>query len=298
MMKYRIIGESKQVKAIINFIKKIANSNAPVLITGEKGTGRELIVWNLHSNSINHKKRFVTVNCASIPIKRIESSLLGYDSTIFLSEIGELKPSLQVKLLRVLKKPEFELSEKNYKVTHRIISSTSQDLKKEIKAGNFREDLFYMLNIFRIDVPPLRSRKDDIPLLAEHFLNIFCLREKKMLKISDEVMNIFMNCPWQGNVRELKNVIERAVALAGGPKITPKELPIYIVSPKPLIIEDIATQGTLAEVAKKVLKAAESQRIVGALRETMGNKTRAAEILQVSYKTLFNKIKEYGIKGI
>ena len=123
-------------------------------------------------------------------------------------------------------------------------------------------------------------------------------KEKKMLKISDEVMNIFMNYPWQGNVRELKNVIERAVALAGGPKITPKELPIYIVSPKPLIIEDIATQGTLAEVAKKVLKAAESQRIVGALRETMGNKTRAAEILQVSYKTLFNKIKEYGIKGI
>jgi DNA-binding NtrC family response regulator len=302
MMNYRIIGESKQIEAIIELIKEVNNSNVSVLITGEKGTGRELISRSLHYSGINFKKPFVVVNCAFITSKFIESSLLGCDGTIFLSEIDELEPSLQVKLLRVLKEKEFELSEKRYKVNVRLISSTSQDLEKEIKAGNFREDLFYMLNIARIDVPPLRSRKDDIPLLAEHFLNIFCLREKKMLKISDEVMNIFMHYPWQGNVRELKNVIERAVTLAGGPKITPKELPIYIVSTKPLplerIIEDIAMQGTLADVARKALKTAESQRIVVALWEAMGNKTRAAEILQVSYKTLFNKIKKYGIKDI
>jgi DNA-binding NtrC family response regulator len=301
MMKYRIIGETKQIEAIINLIKEIANANVPVLITGEKGTGRELIARYLHYNYRSPKKRFIAINCASISSKLIESLLLGYDGTIFLSEIDELETSLQVKLLRVLKEKEFELSEQNQKINFKLISSTSRNLKKEIKSGNFREDLLYMLNVVQIDVPPLRSRKDDIPLLIDNFLNEFCLREKKMLKISDEVIDIFMNYPWQGNVRELKNVIERAVVLAGEPIITVKELPIYIVSTKPLplaTIEDIAMQGPLGDAAKDVVKIVEIQRIVGALRETKGNKKKAAAILQVCYKTLFTKINKYGIKGI
>ena len=301
MTRYQIIGESEQIKSIIELIKKVGNSNVPVLITGEKGTGRELIARNLHYNNLyHHKKRFVAVNCASISSKLIESSLVGYNGTIFLSEIGELESSLQVTLLRVLKEKEFELSEKNYKF--RLISSTSHNLEKEIKWGKFREDLFYMLNVVQIDVPPLMSRKDDIPLLVENFLNEFCLREEKMLKISEEVISIFMKYSWKENIRELKNVIERAVILAGDSIITPKELPIYLFSNKPLpfegTIEDVATQGTLAEVARKALKIAESQRIIVALRETMGNRKRAADILQVSYKTLFTKIKAYGIEDI
>jgi len=293
-MKYEIIGETEQIRAIIELIKEVANSIVPVLIAGEIGTGRELIARNLHYNGPNQKKSFIVVNCASVPSKFIKSSLLGYDGTIFFSEISELEFSSQIELLRVLKEKEFELSKINYKINFRLISSTSHNLKEEIKLGNFREDLYYMLRVVQIDVPPLRSRKDDIPLLVKNFLNEFCSRENKMHKISDEVIGIFMKYPWQGNVRELKNVIERAVVLAREPIITPKNLPIPLEG----ILEDIATQGTLADAAKKALKIAESQRIAGALRETKGNKTRAAEILQVSYKTLLTKIKEYGIRGI
>ncbi len=293
-MKYEIIGETEQIRAIIELIKEVANSIVPVLIAGEIGTGRELIARNLHYNGPNQKKSFIVVNCASVPSKFIKSSLLGYDGTIFFSEISELEFSSQIELLRVLKEKEFELSKINYKINFRLISSTSHNLKEEIKLGNFREDLYYMLRVVQIDVPPLRSRKDDIPLLVKNFLNEFCSRENKMHKISDEVIDIFMKYPWQGNVRELKNVIERAVVLAREPIITPKNLSIPLRG----ILEDLATQGTLADAAKKALKIAESQRIAGALRETKGNKTRAAEILQVSYKTLLTKIKEYGIRGI
>jgi len=301
-MKYRIIGKSEQIEAILKLIKDIANSNVTVLINGEKGTGKELIARNLHYNSENHKKRFVALHCASISSKLIESVILGYNCMVYLSEIGELEPLLQVKLLRVLKEKEFELSERNYKDNFRLISSTSHDIEKEIKSGNFREDLFYMLNVVQLNIPPLRSRKVDIPLLVEDFMNTFCLRENKTLKVSDEVMKIFMNYSWQGNVKELKNVIERAVTIAKGPLITPRELPIYIFSAKPLPLEitteDVATQGALSAVAKKALKIAEKERIVEVLRETEGNKAKAAKKLRVCYKTLYTKIKEYGIESI
>jgi len=301
-MKYRIIGESEQIEAIVELIKEITNSNLAVLMNGEKGTGRELIARNLHFNSNKHTKRFVVLHCASMSSKLIESAFLGYDGTIFLSEVGELDPALQVKLLLVLKEKEFALSERNYKVNFRLISSTSHDLEKEMKSGNFREDLFYILNVMQLNIPPLRRRMDDIPLLVDEFLNRFCLKENKMLKVSDEVMKIFMNYSWPGNVRELKNVIERAVVIAKKPLVTLKELPIHIVSTKPLPLEkttdDAALHGTLSDVAKEAMKIAERKRIVEVLRETGGNKTKAAKKLQVCYKTLFTKIKEYGIESI
>ena len=301
-MNDNIIGKSKQIKAIVKLIKEVADSNLNVLITGEKGTGRELIARNLYYNRLNHEKAFVALHCASISSKRIETAILKYDGTIYLSEIGELGPALQITLLMALKEREFKLSEKYCKVNSRLISSTRHDLAKEIKLGNFREDLFYMLNVLQLNVPPLRRRRGDIPLLVKDFMDTFCQREKKTLSVSEEVMKIFMNYSWQGNIRELKNVVERAVVIAKEPLITPKDLPIYIFSNKPFpletMIEDVAIHGTLADVAKSALKIAERQRIVEVLRETGGNKTKAAKKLQICYKTLFTKIKEYGIKGV
>ncbi|HWR73105.1 MAG TPA: sigma 54-interacting transcriptional regulator, partial [Nitrospirota bacterium] len=204
------------------------------------------------------------------------------DGTVFLDEIGELELSLQVKLLRVLQERTIERlgSNKKTRVNFRLISSTNRDLKREIEAGNFREDLFYRINVVQIDIPPLCSRKDDIPQLVMEFVSEFCLREKKTLTLGDEVMDAFLNYPWPGNVRQLRNVIERSVVLARGKRITLNELPEELRGRDPRSFSPIQT-----------LKVLEIQAVAHALHECNGNKSKAARRLGISRKAFYNKLK-------
>ena len=280
-----IIGESKQICKIRELIKQVANSNAPILITGETGTGKELIARNIHYNSINYNKPFTAIHCAAIPNDPIKLLIGG---TLFLVEIGELEPSLQAKLLRLLQEKEFEFRENDSKRDKfRLISSTRFDLREEIKAGKFRKDLFDLLNVIQIDVLPLRERRLDIPLLAADFLHEFCLRERKMLKISDEVMSIFMKYTWPGNVRELRKSIERAVVLAKESIITPEELPEELLQSKEVI---------KLKYEKMIKKDLEPQAIKDVLIYSKGNKSEAAKILGLSRPTLYNKLKKISQK--
>lgn len=303
-----ITGKTPPIQRIFKTIESFKDTESSILIHGDTGTGKEIIARSLHYNSKRFDKPFITVNCAAIPRELMESELFGYekgaftgamvsrigkfeeasDGTIFLDEIGELELPLQAKLLRVLQEREIERlgNNKRIRVNFRLISSTNRDLKKEIKAGNFREDLFYRINVVQIDVPPLRERREDIPLLTSRFVHEFCLREKKMITLSEEVMKIFENCPWPGNVRQLRNVIERAVILAKGANITMHELP-----------EDFhhyRDQEKPASSASSVkpLKMLELQAIANALHECNGNKSKAARKLGISRKAFYKKLKD------
>ena len=265
-------------------VEGVSHSNIPVLITGEIGSGKELVARNIHCNGVHSRKPFFAIHCASIPGKFLDS-IFEHNGTVFLDEIADLDPLLQSKLLRMLQEREFEPdgddNKKNF--DFRLISTTSHDLKKEIHAGKFREDLLDMINVVQIDVPPLRSRREDIPLLARHFLKLICAREKKILTISDEVMEIFMHHSWPGNMRHLKNVIERAVVLAKGDTITMKELP-----------EELTAIPVQAEPHHKMtLKDLEIQAIKDTLKSCRGNKTKAASMLGISRKALYKRLEEY-----
>jgi DNA-binding NtrC family response regulator len=301
----RILGTAPSVSRIRQTIDAVKDSESSVLIQGETGTGKEVVACNLHYRSSRCVKPFVTVNCAAIPRELIESELFGYErgaftgaiasrigrfeeasgGTVFLDEIGELEMSVQVKLLRVLQERTIERlgSNKKIKVDFRLISSTNRDLKKEIEAGTFREDLFYRINVVQIDVPPLRERPDDIPLLAFEFINHFCLREKKLLTVSDEVMDIFTRFPWPGNVRQLKNVVERAVVFARGQRITVNELPDEL---RRTWREDTGRRSITP------LKTLELQAIRDALRDCNGNKSQAARKLGISRKALYKRLSD------
>jgi two-component system response regulator HydG len=301
----RILGNAPSVSRIRQTIDAVKDSESSVLIQGETGTGKEIVACNLHYRSSRCAKPFVTVNCAAIPRELIESELFGYErgaftgaiasrigrfeeasgGTVFLDEIGELEMSLQAKLLRVLQERTIERlgSNKKIKVDFRLISSTNRDLKKEVEAGTFREDLFYRINVVQIDVPPLRERPDDIPLLAFEFINHFCLREKKLLAVSDEVMEIFTRFPWPGNIRQLKNVVERAVVFAQGPRITVNELPDEL---RRTLREDTGRPSITP------LKALELQAIRDALRDCNGNKSQAARKLGISRKALYKRLSD------
>ncbi len=303
-----IIGNTPSIIKILRTIEAFKDTESSILIHGETGTGKEIIARTLHYNSKRYDKPFVTVNCAAIPRELMESELFGYergaftgavasrvgkfeeasDGTIFLDEIGELELPLQAKLLRVLQEREIERigNNKKIKVNFRLISSTNRDLKREIKAGNFREDLFYRINVVQIDVPPLKERREDISLLTSRFVHEFCLREKKMITLSDEVMKIFQNYSWPGNVRQLKNVIERAVILARGAKITINELSedfhFYHEQERPA--------GSASPI--KPLKLLELQAIVDALHECNGNKSKAARRLGISRKSFYKRLND------
>ena len=289
---YRIIGESEQICKIRELIRKVADSNAPVLIVGEIGTGRELVARSIHYNSADYKKPFTAIHCSAIPNNPIELLIGG---TLFLAEIVELEPLLQAKLLRLLQEKEFEFREKKSKrVKFRLMSSARIDLRKEIKAGNFREDLFHLLNVIQIEVPPLRERRLDIPLLAANFLDEFCQREEKMLKISDEVMGIFMKYTWSGNVIELRKSIERAVVLAKDPIITPRELPDELLQFKETKVEKSNTDlydfelpdgGINFETLANTL-------IRKAMIKANGNAAKAAKLLGMSYKTFWYRMEK------
>lgn len=302
-----IIGDTPAIQKILETIESVKDSSSSVLIYGETGTGKELVARALHYDGKLNRSPFVAVNCGAIPRDLIESELFGFDKgaftgatarrigkieeasggTLFLDEIGELDISLQVKLLRVLQECEFERlgSNKKIKVNFRLISSSNRDLEEMAKLGLFREDLYYRLNVIKIHMPPLRERIEDIPLMAAEFLRKYCAREKKILTISEEVMDLFRNYHWPGNVRQLKNAIERAVVLAKGNIITMGELP-----------EEIKTVECRHDFqTAKTLRSLEAEAVVNVLQRCSGNKSKAAKILGISRKALYKRLNDYKI---
>lgn len=311
-----IIGSSAAWNIVMEKVKRVAPLKTTVLILGESGTGKELVARTVHYLSQRAKKSFVAVNCAAIPKDLIESEIFGHEKgaftgageiklgrfefadngTIFLDEIGDMELTLQSKFLRVLQENEFQRvgGTKTIKVDVRVIAASNKNLQKEIAEGRFREDLFYRLNVFPIVIPPLRERKEDILPLSKYFISYF---SKEMNKtepsISSEVESRLLNHEWKGNVRELKNIIERAVILCDGLTLLPCHLSFAEDMPVKFRYD-----APLHEIAESAARAVEKARIEDVLKQTNGNKSMAADILKVSYKTLLNKIKEYKISCI
>jgi DNA-binding NtrC family response regulator len=315
----RIIGKSKQLQEITASIQKVAPTNATVLIHGESGTGKELFARAIHFLSPRKDAPFVAINSAAIPRELLESELFGYErgaftgadarklgkleladkGTVFLDEIGDMDLALQAKILRVIQEQVIERvgGNKPIKIDVRIVAATNKDIVKAVEAKLFREDLFYRLNVFPITIPPLRERREDIPPIAGHFLTKYSAEVRKgPLTISDEAMEILMKSPWKGNVRELENVIERAVIYSEGGAVRAQDLGISETSIRDALAENVPMDGPLQAVAEAAQRIAESRRIRQVLKQTGGNKSRAAEILQVSYKTLLTKIKDYQLE--
>ena len=305
----KIIGASRPMQKLFDLIDRAAQSAANILITGESGTGKELVARAVHEAS-RRRGEFVAVNCAAIPHELVESELFGHTGqaftgarapraglfesadggTIFLDEIGELPPAIQPKLLRVLQEGTVRRvgADRETRIDVRVISATNRDLEKDAAEGRFRQDLFWRLNVINLRVPPLRERAFDIPLLVEHFLAKFTRGAAQQKEIAPETLALLISYPWHGNVRELENTIERAVALAAGAVITPEDLPERIRS-------GAENAAILAEAKTRRLTVSELEReyILEILRETGGNKSRAAEILGLDRKTLYRKIEEY-----
>ena len=313
-----IIGKSASIEEVARKVRRVAPAKSTVLLLGESGTGKELFARAIHSLSPRKDFPFVAINCAAIPEHLLETELFGYEKgaftgadkakpgklelaqmgTVFLDEVGELDLSLQAKLLRVLQEGEIERvgGSGPLKIDVRVVAASNKELEKEVQEKKFREDLFYRLNVFPLEIPPLRKRRDDIPLLAEYFAKKYASQIKsgeKIKSISPEALQALSSCYWKGNVRELENAIERAVILCDGDMIKPEHL---CLSPCPPAAEPLNMDRPLEEISRQAQKAAETGRIRHALTVSKGNKTRAAEALRVSYKTLLTKIKEYGLE--
>jgi len=307
-----IVSRSENMKAILSMIDRIAESNATVLLMGESGVGKEVLAKMIYKKSTRQDKRFVVINCAAIPEKLIESELFGHEKgsftgassrkigkfeqaeggTIFLDEMAELSLNMQVKFLRVLQERQLERigSSNRIDLDVRIIVATNKDLLKELQNGNFREDLYYRVNVVKIEIPPLRERREDISMMSNNFLFEFSKEYGKKLKSIDlETMHILLNNEWKGNVRELKNVIERAVVIAkkNDKLLTKEHLPMEIRNNENFLDLNKKTELTLKEY-ERIL-------IVYTLNKTKGNKTKAAEILGIERQTLYNKMKEYNL---
>ncbi|UCE86713.1 MAG: sigma-54-dependent Fis family transcriptional regulator [Deltaproteobacteria bacterium] len=308
-----IVAASAEMIELLELIERTAEFKSTVLLTGESGTGKEVLARALHAQSPRRNEAFVAVNCGAIPDNLLESELFGHSKgaftgadrarrglfveahggTLFLDEIGELPVSLQVKLLRALQEEEVRPlgASKPQSVDVRVVAATARDLETDVAAGRFREDLFYRLNVVRIDVPPLRRRREDIPLLVDHFLARFRdLLGKPVQGIAEDALERLSRYAWPGNARELENVIERAVILSDGERITLRELPENVATPTP---GDPVAAGDLS--LRRARRALEAQLIVRALRATGGNRTHAAKRLEISHRALLYKIKEYGI---
>ncbi|MBL7208601.1 MAG: sigma-54-dependent Fis family transcriptional regulator [Dehalococcoidia bacterium] len=301
-----IIAKSHTMQQLFEVVRTVAGSNATALITGETGTGKELIARAIHDLSHRRDKPFVAVSCAALPESLLESELFGHEKgaftgaiaqkkgkfeyankgILFLDEVGEMSSNVQVHLLRAIEEKEITRVGGNdpVKVDVRILSATNKDLRKAVDEGEFRDDLYYRLNVVAINLPPLRQRTEDIPLLAEHFLNKFSLEnQKEATSFSTEAKGFLVKYNWPGNVRELENAIERAVILAKDNTITLDDL----------CYQDVAPAYSTA--ASKSLKELERHHIMHTLDGTQGNFARAARILGISRVTLYNKVKEYGL---
>jgi DNA-binding NtrC family response regulator len=319
--KYRfesVVGTSPALRSVLDLVGKVAETDSTVLITGESGTGKELIARALHYNSRRADRRLVTVNCGAIPEELLESELFGHvkgaftsavsqregrfalahGGTIFLDEIGDMSPNLQVKLLRVLQDRTFEPvgTSKSLTVDVRVVAATNQDLEAAIRSGRFREDLFYRLNVIPIEVPPLRQRRDDIPLLAQHFLDgMHQQRGTRVDSISDEAMALLCRYDWPGNVRELENLIERLSVLRSEGEIGVEDLPAALRGrPEPAAGAPAIPDEGLD--FRDVVDRFESDLIRRALQQTQGNKNRAAQLLGLNRTTLLEKIKKKGLE--
>jgi DNA-binding NtrC family response regulator len=311
-----IIGKSKRIKEATELVQKVAPSDTTALLLGESGTGKELFARAIHYLSPRKDGPFVAINCAAIPRELLENELFGSEKgaftssharkmgkfeiaergTIFLDEIGDMDISLQAKLLRVLQEKKFERlgGTKVIDVNVRVIAASNMDLKNAIKKRNFREDLYYRLSVFPIQIPPLRERREDISALADHFINRFCIElNKKEKRLSRESLTLMEKYNWPGNVRELENTIERAIILCEGKTITPDQLAIRLPSSAEIRLREGAG---LKEVAALAQAEAEKSLIKRVLTQTNGNKKKSAEILKIDYTTLFEKLKKYGIR--
>jgi Nif-specific regulatory protein len=353
--RFRLIGQSAAIRQIYAVVEKVANTPSTVLITGESGTGKELIARALHENSARHKGPFIKINCAAIPKTLMESELFGYEKgaftgavgakpgrfelahggTLFLDEIGEIPVEMQVKLLRVLQESEFERvgGIKTIKVDVRLVTATNRDLLQEIAAGAFREDLFYRLNVVPIPIPPLRDRREDIPMLADHFITKFNDRLKRQITgITPDAVARLGAYNWPGNIRELENLMERTMLFCEGPEIKAYDLPpelaalpapvqpaaaaattpsspaLAALQALPALAEEPAAAAaaggppaapaaaSLKEAVRAETERVERELIVRALEETGGNVTQAARKLKISRKSLQTKMKEFGLR--
>jgi two-component system, NtrC family, response regulator HydG len=316
----QIIGVSPPMRSLIEMVAMVAPAEATVLITGESGTGKELIARSLHYNSGRSSAPLVIVNCAALSETLLESELFGHEKgaftgadkrregrfrqadggTLFLDEIGETSPAMQAKLLRVIQEREFQRvgGDETLTVDVRILAATNRDLENDVKKGKFREDLFYRLNVVTVEMPPLRARHDDIPLLAHHFMKRFASRNRKTVKgFTPQAMDLLIKYAWPGNVRELENAVERSVILLTGDYITERELPLSITptetnAPSPLAASNTAGSGA---TRSQSLEAIEKHAILVTLSETGGNKSETARRLGINRKTLHLKLKRYGL---
>jgi two-component system response regulator PilR (NtrC family) len=314
-----IIGQSPKMMALYDLLEKVSPTKTNILIAGESGTGKELVAKAIHYNSVRKEKPFVTLNCGAIPESLIESELFGHmkgaftdaiatkkglfevadEGTIFLDEISELPLLMQVKLLRVLQDKEFKRvgGTEDIRVDVRIISATNKDLEEAVKEKHFREDLFYRLNVIQIKLPPLRDRKEDIPILAGHFLKKYSEElNKNILKTSPEALQILLNYEYPGNVRELQNIIERAVALESGQELTVHNLSSYL-SEQPLLRKgpidiEIPNEGIDLE---KMVEDLERTLLLKALDKTKGIKKKAAELLRINFRSMRYRLEKYGL---
>jgi two-component system, NtrC family, response regulator AtoC len=306
-----IIGKSQKMLEVLEKIEKVASSDSTVLITGETGTGKDLVARALHQNSPRSSGRFVAINCTAIPATLLESEIFGHEKgaftgatnrkigkmeyadrgTLFLDEIGDMAYELQSKLLSAIEKKEIERigGTQTIKVDLRFIAATHCNLQEAIQNGKFREDLYYRINVVNIQLPPLREIKEDIPLLVEHFLSKYSIAQnKKKFQITDKAMNILMNYSWPGNIRQLQNCIEGAILLANTNTIKQEDLPQQMIPGK--VPESIPIDK------QDNLKAKQKAHILKILKQANGNKTEAAKLLGISLRGLYNKLKEYNME--
>jgi DNA-binding NtrC family response regulator len=321
----QLVGEDPSLRKVFASLQRAASTDATVLLEGESGTGKELFARSLHALSPRADAPFVAINCAAIPENLLETELFGYEKgaftgaagrkpgkfemahrgTLFLDEIGDLPMSLQAKILRALEEKKFERvgGTALLSVDVRLVAATNKGLRAAVAARRFREDLYFRLSVFPITIPPLRDRPGDIPVLARYFVERFCRDlKKKPFVLSPGALEQLQTYRWPGNVRELQNCIERAVILADGETLLPRHLNLSFAepltdenAPSPWTLFDLS--GTLADVSRRAASEAEKVKIEEVLKEAGGNKGRAAELLQIGYKSLLAKLREHGIEG-
>ena len=316
-----IIGQSPKMAVLYDLLEKVSPTKTNILVTGESGTGKELVAKAIHYNSPRKEKPFVTLNCGAIPESLIESELFGHmkgaftdaiatkkglfevadEGTIFLDEVSELPLLMQVKLLRVLQDKEFKRvgGTEDIRVDVRIIAATNKELEEAVKEKRFREDLFYRLNVIQIKLPPLRDRREDIQILANHFLKKYAQElVKSIQKISPEALEILLNYDYPGNVRELQNIVERAVALESSQELTAHNLSSYL-SEQPLLRKgpidiEIPNEGIDLE---KIVEDLERSLLLKALDRTKGIKKKAAELLHINFRSMRYRLEKYGLNN-